>query len=394
MTGTASGPVRGRWGLRWRAALLAAALAAGVVVVGPGSAQAGSAAGTVPEVRLSSETAGELTVSWDAPVGAPSDYRVMWALASLDYLSWRAVNEAERGNFYPEGSETSLTLTGLTEGAVYKVRVRSRYRSGSNGPWGGPWSGPWTDEATGQVRSGAPAADPAGNEGGGSAVAVRDEPLLDPPTLEEPIAEDGEGGEDDEGLRFAAQSQAEPRHVETLVVTLVSSLDRDSGLVGSLESRGRFMSFTTGSSPDGYALTGVTVRVSGVGIDFEANASVLADDSGVPGMLLYAFPAQKVRGTHSRDVAFAGAMSLEPDTTYWLNLDSPNGPALQLRVTSAGAVDSGGLSGWSLGSVFHFFEGGEFRARIDAALAVRLLGTVSGLDFGFDASTLGRLGLG
>ena len=139
-------------------------MAAGVVALGPPTAPAGAAAGTVPEVRLASDAAGELTISWDAPASAPSDYRVMWAEASLDYLSWKADNEATRGNSYPEGSVTSLTLTGLTEGAEYKVRVRSRYRSG--GP-NGPWSGPWTDETTGQVSIAAPATDPALGKRGG-----------------------------------------------------------------------------------------------------------------------------------------------------------------------------------------------------------------------------------
>ena len=143
---TGSKPMSGRcrWGSRWRAALLAAVMAAGVVALGPPTTQAGATAGTVGEVRLSSDAAGELTISWDPPASTPSDYRVMWAEASQDYLSWKADNEATRGNSYPEGSAASLTLTGLTEGVEYKVRVRSRYRSG--GPHG-PWSGPWTDES-------------------------------------------------------------------------------------------------------------------------------------------------------------------------------------------------------------------------------------------------------
>ena len=391
-TGTGSKPMSGRWrwGSRWRAALLAAAMAAGVVALGPPTAQAGATAGTVGEVRLSSDAAGELTISWDPPASTPSDYRVMWAEASQDYLSWKADNEATRGNSYPEGSAASLTLTGLAEGAEYKVRMRSRYSSG--GPHG-PWSGPWTDEKTQQVRSGNPAADPALDkrgdpQRGDPQRGARDEPLLDPPLI---ISD----GEDDENLQFAEQTQAEPRHVETPVVTLVSSLGGTISTAGGFETRGRFMSFTTGSSPDGYTLTGVTVNASGsIAFAMDVHVSVLADSSGVPGASLYAFPAQTIQSNAYRYITFAGEMSLEPDTTYWLNLDSSIRNAFDPILTISGHMDSGGQSGWSLGNNYHHFNGNDFRENSNGPLAVRLRGKVSGQDFAFDASTRGRLGLG
>ena len=175
--GTEPRRARRRPGRRWRAALLAVTMAAGVVALGAPTAQAGATPGTVPEVRLASDAAGELTISWDPPASTPSDYRVMWAEETQDYLSWKADNEATRGNSYPSGTATSLTLAGLTEGAEYKVRVRSRYRSGPNGPW----SGPWTDEATLQVSSSAPTADPA--------LGTRSDPQLFTPTQNRPAAD-------------------------------------------------------------------------------------------------------------------------------------------------------------------------------------------------------------
>ena len=83
----------------------------------------------VTNLRLSSESPGELTLSWAAPASAPSDYRLSWAEQSLAYLSYRDLNEPNRGNEYPEGQETSLTLTGLTKGATFKVQIRSRYKA-------------------------------------------------------------------------------------------------------------------------------------------------------------------------------------------------------------------------------------------------------------------------
>ena len=81
-------------------------------------------------------------LSWEAPSPSPSDYRIMWAPSDEDYLSWRDDNEDGRGNSYPAGATTSLTLTGLTEGTLYKARIRARYSTGeyANNRWSGPWS--------------------------------------------------------------------------------------------------------------------------------------------------------------------------------------------------------------------------------------------------------------
>ena len=109
-----------------------------VILLGVMIAQAQSGNGAVPNLRLSSASPGELTISWDAPDPAPSDYRVIWAEQGLDFLSYKATKEANRGNAYPSGNATSITLTGLTKGTTFKVRARTRYTSGGNND--GPWS--------------------------------------------------------------------------------------------------------------------------------------------------------------------------------------------------------------------------------------------------------------
>ena len=390
---TGSKPMSGRWrwGSRWRVALLAAAMAAGVVALGPPTAQAGATAGTVGEVRLSSDAAGELTISWDAPASTPSDYRVMWAEASLDYLSWKADNEATRGNSYPEGSAASLTLTGLAEGAEYKVRVRSRYSSG--GPHG-PWSGPWTDEATQQVRSGTPAADPALDKRGDPQRDTRDA-QIDPPLI---ISD----GEDDENLQSAEQGSSP-------VVTFLSNfgLSGTSGEV-QFENIGDFVdqSFTTGgSSRNVHLLTSVTLTLklfTSLLID-EVRVAVYTDAGGAPGRSLYAFPPQIVDSTSAVETRFVGEVPLEANTKYWLRMKSSTAISDMVTVPG-GAVDSDGLSDWSLGQNYYITRVGQPRvaAANGHALTVRLRGKVLdsstvepvGGDFGFDASTRGRLGLG
>ncbi len=103
---------------------------------------AGQPAGTVTGLTLSSDTAGSLTIAWDTPSPSPSDYRVNWAQVGQGFLSWSLPNEESRGNEYPTGSTNSLTLTGLTEGAEFKVKMRARYRTGeyANDRWSGPWT--------------------------------------------------------------------------------------------------------------------------------------------------------------------------------------------------------------------------------------------------------------
>ena len=100
-------------------------------------------------VVLSSGAAGELTVSWEAPVLAPFEYRVMWARDDLDYLSYWQPDEAHRGNARPAGDAASVTLAGLEEGAVYKVQIRARFRDEK----GKVSASPWTAEHTATVTA-------------------------------------------------------------------------------------------------------------------------------------------------------------------------------------------------------------------------------------------------
>ena len=96
-------------------------------------------------LNLTSDTPGEIEVSWTAPSLAPSDYRLSWTPDGEAYPSYKDANQADRGNTYPEGDQTSLTLTGLTAGAEYKVQVRARYNDGEHADQ--PWAGPWREAA-------------------------------------------------------------------------------------------------------------------------------------------------------------------------------------------------------------------------------------------------------
>ena len=110
---------------------------------------AGQPAGTVTGLTLSSDAAGSLTIAWDTPSPSPSDYRVNWAQVGQGFLSWSSPNEESRGNEYPAGNTNSLTLTGLTEGAEFKVKMRARYRTGEYAD--DRWAGPWTSSVRQEV---------------------------------------------------------------------------------------------------------------------------------------------------------------------------------------------------------------------------------------------------
>ena len=75
-----------------------------------GSAQAQGASNAIPSINLTSDTPGEIEVSWTAPSLAPSDYRLSWTPDGEAYPSYKDANQADRGNTYPEGDQTSLTL--------------------------------------------------------------------------------------------------------------------------------------------------------------------------------------------------------------------------------------------------------------------------------------------
>ena len=119
--------------------LAAAATCLGVFAV----AQTQAADGAMTGVTLTSDSPGTLTVSWNTPSPAPTDYRLRWAPVGSDHLSWKNTNETDRGNAYPAGDATSLTLSGLSEGTEFKVQARARYHKGEHKS--SPWSGPWAE---------------------------------------------------------------------------------------------------------------------------------------------------------------------------------------------------------------------------------------------------------
>ena len=91
------------------AVALALCIAYGLAV--PAMAQNEESA--IGSLTLTSDTPGEIEISWEAPTLAPSDYRVRWTPEGEAYPSYKDANQADRGNSYPGNEQTWLTLTGL-----------------------------------------------------------------------------------------------------------------------------------------------------------------------------------------------------------------------------------------------------------------------------------------
>ena len=154
-------PSAGGW-VRLSILIAALLLVAGLVlsVSGlAGTAQGQAESGAIPSLILDSNEPGQLVITWQAPDPAPTDYRIIWAHTSLDYLSYKDSNEAERGNVYPAGGVTTLTLNNLTPGDDYKVQLRARYYNADRSVH--ERSGPWTATATKRVKN-HPPAEPTG----------------------------------------------------------------------------------------------------------------------------------------------------------------------------------------------------------------------------------------
>ena len=114
-----------------------------------------SASDVVSGLALSGDVVGQLVITWNQPSDEPTDYRVAWAPVDEQFLSHAEDNTSRRGNSYPDGDVTTLTLTGLPGGVEYKVMMRARYHDDQTDQ---DSSGPWTGEATQRIRNNPPAA--------------------------------------------------------------------------------------------------------------------------------------------------------------------------------------------------------------------------------------------
>ena len=406
-TNSAANPGR----VRITLAALAAMAVIAALLLGVMTAQAQSDRGATPNLRLYSASPGELTISWDAPDPAPSDYRVIWAEQGLDFLSYKAANEANRGNEYPSGEKRSITLTGLTKGETFKVMARARYTSGGNN--NGPWSGPWTATVSARVQddpppepqptpASTPQPPPAptglttsgvahdsvtvswtppsrgsvtgyrilrGTDANSLSAIAQDTGSADTEYTDSTVAAETTYhyavlalSADGDGAQSAAVSattpaapkkgkdnRVSPRQTVPITITLVSNTGKGDAGLGNLGFYDQAQAFTTGTNTAGYTLTGVDIKFGTVADGSISYAlSIWTDAGGSPGTSVGALTGPASLTADTVHSYTSSGIDLTASTSYFVVVDSSSTTENKLRNTRANAEDSGGQSGWSI----------------------------------------------
>ena len=364
--------------------------------------------GTISGLALSSDEPGSLSIAWNAPDLAPTDYRVVWAPVDDGFPSWKDDNTADKGNSYPDGDATSLTVSGLPQGAETKVMVRARYHDGDHA--GSPWSGPWTGETTQRVRGAAPAAPAAvavtvAEEDGGTLVrliwlAPEHDALTgyriwrgpDADSLAVLVEDTGStattyddatvaAGEsyhyavaalslDGTGARAVSSEVVvpEPETSEPLSAqqqnsgeTLVSNLGQlaEATVLTSNSSFRHAQSFFVGSAPPGFGYRIDSVKVvanrrTTVGT-VQPSASVYSDDNGAPGTSLFTlelppgFPSTTSPTRYT--LSAPSGRVLSGPNRYWVVFANASSNIVELHRTASTNEDQQPppAGGWSIG---------------------------------------------
>ena len=357
--------------------------------------------GTIPLVSLASNNPGQLTITWQAPAEAPTDYRIRWAKSDLRWLSWNGVNEAERGNEEPLAGVTSLTLDNLTPGGTYKVQMRSRYYNASrtvhksSGSWTGVltqrvmdhppvapsgltaskvthesvallWDDPQDARITGyRVLRGTDANNlstiPA--DTGNAGTSYTDSTVEAETTYHYAVVAMSRDGAGEQSGTITATTTADTKYKPTpvppqrvgprqgpSVTTLISNTGQT---LDDSPDTSRATPFTTGAYTH-------TVSSVALYLSFQLPGPltpvvrIYEDDSGNPGSTVVATMTNPTLRRNAVNVFTAPAnTTLRGSTTYWLvttNSASPSGTGFQVGATESTNLDVGTAAGWSIGN--------------------------------------------
>ena len=373
----------------------------------PGVVQAQAERGAIPSLNLESSEPGQLVITWETPDPAPTDYRLRWAPATGDFLSYKDVNEVERGNLYPLGGVTSLTLNNLTPGDSYKVQMRSRYYNADRSVHES--SGPWTNTATQRVKNNPPAAptgliaarighsvltltwdDPQddtitgyrvlrGTEADNLAVINSDTASKATEYEDDTVAPEtayhyavlarsanGEGTQSDiisATTPAAPKSKEQPRRsgarqdTPILPVILVSNLSQTANQ-NATYSRDHGQAFTTGNNSTGYSVTSVTIVSKDPNNDAIPLQICEVDGSVHPTTVCTDLtpPSSYPQGNLTYTIPTTTPLTLDADTTYMLVFKAPPSGLLRVAATSSDDQDPTSLTGFSIANAFQWYN--------------------------------------
>ena len=413
----------------------------------PRTAQAQAERGAIPSLNLASSEPGQLVISWETPDPAPTDYRLRWAPATGDFLSYRDVNEVERGNLYPLRGVNMLTLDNLTPGDSYKVQMRSRYYNADRSVRES--SGPWTNTATQRVKNNPPAAptgliaarighsvltltwdDPQddtitgyrilrGTEADNLAVINSDTASNATEYEDDTVAPEtahhyavlarsanGEGAQSDiisATTPAAPKSKEQPRRSgarqDTPIppVILVSNLSQTANQ-NATYSRDHGQAFTTGNNSTGYSVTSVTIVSKDPNNDAIPLQICEVDGSVHPTTVCTDLtpPSSYPQGNLTYTVPTTTPLTLDAATTYMLVFKAPVAPTLlRVAATSSDDQDSTSLTGFSIANAFQWYNTsntwviGNFSRAILITITGKVNQTAPGAPTGLSATARG-----
>ena len=373
----------------------------------PGTAQSQAERGAIPSLNLASSEPGQLVITWESPDPAPTDYRVRWAPATGGFLSYKDVNEVERGNLYPLRGVTTLTLDNLTSGDSYKVQIRSRYYNADRSVH--EPSGPWTNTATQRVKNNPPAAptgliaarighsvltltwdDPQddtitgyrvfrGTEADNLAVINSDTASNATEYEDDTVAPEtayhyavlarsanGEGAQSDiisATTPAAPKSKEQPRrsgarqNTPIPPVILVSNLSQTANQSATY-SRDHGQAFTTGNNSTGYSVTSVTIVSRDPNNDPIPLQICEVDGSVHPTTVCTNLtpPSSYPQGNLTYTVPTTTPLTLDATTTYMLVFKAPPSGLLRVAATSSDDQDPTSLTGFSIANAFQWYN--------------------------------------
>ena len=412
----------------------------------PGVVQAQAERGAIPSLTLHSTEPGQLIITWETPDPAPTDYRLRWAPTSENFLSYRDDNETQRGNLYPLGDVTTLTLNNLTPGDSYKVQMRSRYYNADRAVRES--SGPWTNTPTQRVKDHPPAAptgliaarighsvltltwdDPQddtitgyrilrGTEADNLAVINSDTASNATEYEDDTVAPEtayhyavlarsanGEGTQSDiisATTPAAPKSKEQPRRSgarqDTPIppVILVSNLSQTANQ-NATYSRDHGQAFTTGNNSTGYSVTSVTIVSEDPNNDAIPLQICEVDGSVHPTTVCTDLtpPSSYPQGNLTYTVPTTTPLTLDADTTYMLVFKAPPSGLLRVAATSSDGEDAASLTGFSIANAFQWYNTsntwviGNFSRAILITITGKVNQTAPGAPTGLSATARG-----
>ena len=412
----------------------------------PGVVQAQAERGAIPSLTLHSTEPGQLIITWETPDPAPTDYRLRWAPTSENFLSYRDDNETQRGNLYPLGDVTTLTLNNLTPGDSYKVQMRSRYYNADRAVRES--SGPWTNTPTQRVKDHPPAAptgliaarighsvltltwdDPQddtitgyrilrGTEADNLAVINSDTASNATEYEDDTVAPEtayhyavlarsanGEGTQSDiisATTPAAPKSKEQPRRSgarqDTPIppVILVSNLSQTANQ-NATYSRDHGQAFTTGNNSTGYSVTSVTIVSEDPNNDAIPLQICEVDGSVHPTTVCTDLtpPSSYPQGNLTYTVPTTTPLTLDADTTYMLVFKAPPSGLLRVAATSSDGEDAASLTGFSIANAFQWYNTsntwviGNFSRAILITIIGKVNQTAPGAPTGLSATARG-----